>query len=96
MKTYCVRLKTRKDVALLACILKILLQGIVNSDTFVRVLFLRIFLKIKSLRNAEITLLFTDIGKSCHSCDFFVSQIGILTLFAEIKLSQKFHDLQYS
>ena len=31
---------------------------------------LRIFAKIKSSRNAEISLSFTDVGKSCHSRDF--------------------------
>ena len=36
---------------------------------------MRSFVKIKLLRNGEITLSFTDIGKSCHSCDFLASQI---------------------
>ena len=52
-------------------------------------------MKIKSSRNAEITLLFTVIGKSCHSRDFLALQICILTLSAKIKLSQKIPDLQY-
>ena len=56
---------------------------------------MRSFLKIKSSRNGEITLSFTDIGKSCPSRKFFMSQIGLLTLFAKIKFSQKFPNLQY-
>ena len=56
---------------------------------------MRSFAKIKFSRNAEITLLFTDIGKSCPSGEFLVSQICLLTLFAKIKFSQKFPDLQY-
>ena len=57
-----------------------------------RVLF---FLKTKSSRNGENTLSFTDIGKSCHSHNFFMSQIGLLTLFAKIKFARKFPNLQY-
>ena len=33
------------------------------------------FVKIKSPRNAEITLSFTDIGKACHSRDFSVTNM---------------------
>ena len=32
------------------------------------------FVKIKSSQNGEITLSFTDIGKSCPSSDFLMSQ----------------------
>ena len=53
------------------------------------------FVKIKSSPNAEITLSFTEMGKSCHSPDFLLSQICILTLFAKIRFSRKFPDLQY-
>ena len=31
---------------------------------------MRNFVKIKSLRDGEITLSLTDIGKSCHCCEF--------------------------
>ena len=37
--------------------------------------------KIKSLRNGEITLSFTDIGKSCPSSEFLPSQVCLLALF---------------
>ena len=45
---------------------------------------MRSFVKLKNPRNDEITLSFTDIGKSCLSRDFFMSQIWLLTLFAKI------------
>ena len=57
---------------------------------------MRSFVKIKSLRNSEITLSFTDIGKSCPSRDFLMSQICILTLFSKIKVSRKFPNLQHT
>ena len=57
---------------------------------------MRSFLKIKSSQNCEITLSFTDIEKSCPSREFLALQICLLTLFAKIKLSRKFPDLQYS
>ena len=62
----------------------------VNSEMFVRVLFLWMpsFTKVKSLRNGKITLLFTNVGKSCSSCQFLTSQICILTLLAKIKFSK--------
>ena len=53
---------------------------------------MRSFVKIKSLQNGEITLLFTDIGKSYPSRKFLAWQIRLLTLFAKIK----FPDLQYA
>ena len=46
------------------------------------------FVKIKSSQNAEITLSFTDICKSCPSRYFLVSQMCLL-----IKFSRKFPDL---
>ena len=72
----------------------------VNSKIFARVLFSRNFtyakfLKIESSQNGEITPSFTDIGKSCPSREFLTSQICLLMLFATIKLSRKFLDLQY-
>ena len=57
---------------------------------------MRSFVKIQSSRNGEITLSLTDIGKSCPSHDFLTSQICVLTLFAKIKLSRTFLNLQYS
>ena len=45
-------------------------------------------------QNDEITLLFTDIGKSCRCRKFLVSQICLETLFAKLKFSQKFPNLQ--
>ena len=44
----------------------------------------------------RINLSFTDIGKSCPSHDFLTYHICLLTLFAKIKFSRKFPDLQYS
>ena len=55
---------------------------------------MRSFVKIKSSRNGEITLSSTDICKSYHSGDIFRSQVCLLTLFAKMKLSRKFTDLQ--
>ena len=53
------------------------------------------FVKIKPPRNDEINLSFTDIGKSCISPEFFMSQIWPLTLFAKIKFLRKFPNRQY-
>ena len=58
----------------------------VDSEIFMRVLFSRIFAyaklrEIKFSQNGEIILSFTDMGKSCHSGDSFMSQICLLTLF---------------
>ena len=47
----------------------------VHSKIFATDLCSRSFGKMKSSRNGEIILSFTDIGKSCHSRDFFTSQI---------------------
>ena len=41
---------------------------------------MRSFVKIKSSRNGKIVLSFTDIGKSCPSREFLVSQICLLIL----------------
>ena len=51
---------------------------------------MRSFVKIKSSRNGENILSFSDIGKSCHSRDFITSQICLFSLFARIKFSRKF------
>ena len=56
---------------------------------------MRSFMKIKSSRNGEIILSFTDMGKSCPSPEFKTLQICLLKPFAKIKLSRKFQDLQY-
>ena len=57
---------------------------------------LRSFVKIKSSRIGEITLSFTDIGISrpCH--EFSRLQICVLMLFAKIKFSRIFPNLQYN
>ena len=46
-------------------------------------------------RNGKITQSFIDIGKSCLSREFFTSLICLLMLFAKIKFSRKFPNLQY-
>ena len=53
------------------------------------------FGKIKPSRIGDITLSITDIGKSCPVHDFLRHKC-LLTLFAKIKFSRKFLDLQYS
>ena len=50
---------------------------------------MRIFLKIKSLQNAEITISFTDMCKSCPSHEFLASQICLKMLLVKIKFSKK-------
>ena len=75
-------------------------QYTVNSEIFLRVLFcetlhMRSFVKIKSTRNAQITLWFTDICKYCPSRKSLASQMCLLMLFAKIKFSRKFLDLHY-
>ena len=52
-------------------------------------------MKIKSLPNDEINMPFTDIGESCPSCKFLMSQICLLALLAKIKFLRKISDLQY-
>ena len=56
---------------------------------------LRSFMKIKPLRNAQISLSFTDLDKSFHSRNFLMWQICLLTLSGEIKFSQKISNLHY-
>ena len=56
---------------------------------------MRSFVKIKPSRNGKITLSFIDKGKSCLICVFFTSLICLLMLFAKIKFSRKFPNLQY-
>ena len=52
-------------------------------------------MKIKSSQNGEINMLLIEIGKSCPSCKFLTSLICLLLLFAKIKFSRKFPDVQY-
>ena len=71
----------------------------VNSEIFARVLFSRNFAyakfrENKSWRIGEITLSTTDIGKSYPCSEIFRSQVCLLTLFAKIKFSRKFPDVQ--
>ena len=61
----------------------------VNSENFLRLLFLRNFTcakfhENKSSPNGDTTLLFTDLGKSSPSHEFLMSQICLLTIFAKI------------
>ena len=78
-------------------VLMSLSHSTVNSKIFERVLFLWNFAyrEIILLPYAEITLLFTDICKSCPSCAFLTSQKCLLTLFAKIKFRRKISNLQY-
>ena len=56
---------------------------------------MRSFVRTKPSRNGKITLLFSDVGKSCLSREIFTSLICLLILFAKIKFSRKFPNLQY-
>ena len=68
----------------------------VDSEIFARDLFSRNFAYfVKNKNPCQIILSFTDIGKSCPSREFITLQICLSTLFAKIKLSQKFLNLQY-
>ena len=64
------------------------MRNIVNSKNFARVLFSRSFLKIKSSQNGEITLSFTDVGNSCPSRDFYVTNMSF-TAIRENKILAK-------
>ena len=55
--------------------------------------YMRSFVKIEPSRIGDITFSF-DIGKSCHVRDIFTSQMCLLTLFAKMKFSRKFPNLQ--
>ena len=52
-------------------------------------------MKIKPSRNGEITLSFTDEGKSFSGREFLASQICIISPFAKIKLTQKIVNILY-
>ena len=56
---------------------------------------MRSFVKIKPSRNDKLTLSFINTGKSCIKRDFFTSLMCLLKLFANIKFSRKFPNLQY-
>ena len=56
---------------------------------------MRSFVKIKSSQIGEIALSFTDFGKSRPCRDYSMSQICVLTLFAKMKFSRNFPNLQY-
>ena len=56
---------------------------------------MRSFVKIKPSQNGKITLSFTDICISCLGHEFLTWQICLLMLFAKIKFSGKFSNLQY-
>ena len=60
-----------------------------------RICDMRSFVKIKPSRDDKITLSFIGIGKSCLNREVFTSLICLLMLFAKIKLSRKFPNLQY-
>ena len=55
------------------------------------------FSENKPSRNGKITLSFIDICKPCLNSEFFTSLhvICLLMLFAKIKFSRKFPNLQY-
>ena len=55
---------------------------------------MRSFVKIKSSKIDEITLSFSDIGKSRPCREYLKLQICVLMLFAEINFSRKFPNLQ--
>ena len=56
---------------------------------------MRSFVKIKSSRFCAITLSFTDTGETCPIREFLTPQICLLSLFARIKFSKQFPNLQY-
>ena len=58
------------------------------------VVFQKMFVKIESSQIGKITLSFTDIGKSHLCSEFLMSKICVLTLFAKIKFSRNFPNLQ--
>ena len=71
----------------------------VNSEIFTKALFSRSFASAKFrdsiiLAKCRITLSFTEICKSFPSCEFLASQICLLTLFAKIRSSRKYPNLQ--
>ena len=72
-----------------------MLASTVTSEIFAKVLFSENFVKIKPSGYVEITLSFSNLGKLWHSRDFLTSKICLLTIFAKIRFSRKFPELQY-
>ena len=75
------------------------MKNTVNSEItrgfyFCKTYHMRSFMKIKPSRIGEITLSFTDIGKSRPCPEFLTSQICVLRLFTKIKFPRKFPNLQ--
>ena len=66
----------------------------VKFGNFREGLFSRSFVKMKSSRFRANTLSFTDTGKSWPSREFLASQICLLSLFAIMKFSRIFPNLQ--
>ena len=70
---------------------------IVKSDTvykkksrsfyFRNISLMRKFGKVKPSQNVEDTLLFTDVGESCPSCEYLTSQICLLMLLSKTEFS---------
>ena len=56
---------------------------------------MRSFVKINPSRNGKINLSFTDFHISCPIREFPTSQICLSILFAKIKFSREFLNLQY-
>ena len=52
---------------------------------------MRSFVKLRSSRNGKITLSYTDEGKSCHSRDFYVSNMSFNAI-RENKILAKFSE----
>ena len=50
---------------------------------------MRSFAIIKTSRNDKLTLSFTDIGKTCLSHEFLMSQLCLLPLYAKNKIIAK-------
>ena len=68
----------------------------VNLGIFTRVLLSWIFAyaKFHEVKTLAKSLSFTDIGISCPSREFLMSQICLLMLLAKIRFSRKFRNLQ--
>ena len=62
-----------KPMLILALILYI--QKFLQGFYFCETSHIRSFVKTKPSQNVKITMSFTDIGKSCHTCTFLSTQI---------------------
>ena len=83
-----VRPHDRLTVKLVFVVVLLFIRKLSPGFYFRETLHMRSFVKRKSSQNAEITLSFNDICKSCHSREFLASQMCLLTLFANIKFSR--------